>query len=630
MGNCMGSSHSLDPNVQAILNEINKATPSTTTTQNKELREETKQFLNTAQQYLNCRKQMDAKYAEIDPESTLANLDIKADSGGIELKDSHNPMSYKKEYQQQASDGSPVHKLTELYDAAQTAQQVYQGVIQQLVDKVMKAHVDVADCSAEKPDDGATPGVKVQFAPLKGRERAQEKADDDYSNRVPGPGASWLYDIVRGSVKFSTTEQIAMCLKLIQADPTIHIVKAKNRFKNPTLTGYRDFNLCIRIDTPQGFQHICEIQIHLAPIKQLSIDLNSHKHYEYFRSYFDGSTESLTNRLEDLQQIVEEHTQTVVRTRSIEGSDGVLDESLLQRLLDKGQNENRIDRLGDLFREYLCEYDWSLRAYAKLLNIRLRKHGFDSVLVASTLKEMAQVLQDQRRLEDSIHFFQQCLDIQKRVLGENHLEVANTLCSMAQVLRFQGKIDEAREFLEQGLVLKKESLGEEHISVANTYNTIGGVYFNMRELDKAVEYFQQSLTIYMSVIGEDHKFIANTYNNMALVLVDQNEYDKAMQHYEECLDIQKRTLGEEHATISTTYSNIGDVYVHKNEPDAAMEYYEKSIEIKKKTLGEDHPSVANIYRNMVKALKQKGDMTQAMDLEAKAYKIEKSAKKNSR
>ncbi|CAJ1964987.1 unnamed protein product [Cylindrotheca closterium] len=629
----MTSTPSLDPNVQAILDEINKQHPSssTTTTTQKELRAETKQFLHTAQEYLECRKQMDAKYAEIDPDSTIANLDIQTDSGGIisDQTGTDNQMAYKKEYQQQSLNGAPVTKLTELYDAATAAQQVYQEVVQQLVDKVTESCAHVAGVSEGKI--GAdTAGAKLQFAPLKGRERAQEKADDDYSDRVPGPGTSWLYDVVRGSVKFSTAEQIAKCLELIQADPTMHIVKAKNRFKNPTLTGYRDFNLCIRIDTQRGFHHVCEIQIHLGPIKQLSIDLSSHKHYEYFRSYFDGSTDSLAARLEDLQQIVQEHTETVIRTRSID-SNGVLDEGILQRLLDKGQNEDRIDRLADLFREYLCEYDWSLRAYAKLLNIRLRKHnGPNDAAVASTFKEMAQVLQHQRRLEDSISFFQQSLDIQKRVLGEDHLEVANTLSSMAAVLRFQGKIDEAMDVLQQGLTLKKQALGEEHISVANTYNTIGGVYFNKRELDKAMKYFQRSLEIYMNVIGEDHKFIANTFNNIALVLVDQAEYDKAMQQYKGCLDIQKRTLGEEHAVISTTYSNIGDVYVHKKDPDTALKYYEMSIEIKQKTLGEDHPSVANIYRNMVKALKQKGDMTQAMDLEAKAYRIEKAAKKSNR
>ena len=120
-----------------------------------------------------------------------------------------------------------------------------------------------------------TTDCKVTFAPLKGRVRAQEKADDDYGKRTPGPAECLLYDIVRGSVEFSTAEKLIQCLEWLQNDPTIHIVKAKNRFQTPTLTGYRDLNLHIRIPG----EHICELQIHHHAIRQLNIELKSHDFY---------------------------------------------------------------------------------------------------------------------------------------------------------------------------------------------------------------------------------------------------------------------------------------------------------------------------------------------------------------
>ena len=45
----------------------------------------------------------------------------------------------------------------------------------------------------------------------------------------------------------------------------VEIVKLKNRFKNPTPSGFRDFNfaLKLKVQTPSGdfFHHVCELQV---------------------------------------------------------------------------------------------------------------------------------------------------------------------------------------------------------------------------------------------------------------------------------------------------------------------------------------------------------------------------------
>mmetsp|Transcript_16208 Transcript_16208/g.39626 ORF Transcript_16208/g.39626 Transcript_16208/m.39626 type:complete len:105 (-) Transcript_16208:254-568(-) len=77
--------------------------------------------------------------------------------------------------------------------------------------------------------------------------RAEAKADDDYAHRRPGPGVSWLYDIVRASILFSDADQIAACLEILHSNPSIHIATARNRFAKPTLTGYRDLKFCVQM-----------------------------------------------------------------------------------------------------------------------------------------------------------------------------------------------------------------------------------------------------------------------------------------------------------------------------------------------------------------------------------------------
>ena len=90
------------------------------------------------------------------------------------------------------------------------------------------------------------------YVPLKGRQRALEKAQNEFHDKDPGPDIAWLSDINRLSVIFETVEQIIVCLELIRDSNQLQIVRAKHRFKYPTLTGYRDFNLKFRLKSADG------------------------------------------------------------------------------------------------------------------------------------------------------------------------------------------------------------------------------------------------------------------------------------------------------------------------------------------------------------------------------------------
>ncbi len=66
------------------------------------------------------------------------------------------------------------------------------------------------------------------------------------------------------------------------------MIRLKNRFAKPTPSGFRDLNLNARV-TVSGKDnlpvvHICELQVHLRPLKDLDYALGSHKVYEKFSS----------------------------------------------------------------------------------------------------------------------------------------------------------------------------------------------------------------------------------------------------------------------------------------------------------------------------------------------------------
>ena len=67
------------------------------------------------------------------------------------------------------------------------------------------------------------------------------------------------------------------------------MIRLQNRFERPTVTGYRDANLSLRITLEDGTKHVCELQVHLRKLKTLAAELKSHETYELFRSMFHGN-----------------------------------------------------------------------------------------------------------------------------------------------------------------------------------------------------------------------------------------------------------------------------------------------------------------------------------------------------
>jgi tetratricopeptide (TPR) repeat protein len=369
-----------------------------------------------------------------------------------------------------------------------------------------------------------------------------------------------------------------------------------------------DSNIQVQIEMPQGFKHICEIQIHHKQINKLNSELESHHYYEYFRSYFSGATTSLKERLDDLTMI---------------GRGGELDDYLLHQLLERNEDEGRLERLGVLFEFSLCEYYWALGVYGRLFELRMQMHGPSHPLVAKTYIKLANVLQKQGKLDESMELYKASHAINTRTHGEEHLSVASIYDSMAMVLMEQDKLDEAIILFNKALVVNMRSLGADHSSVANTYNNIAVVHQKWGNLEKAMGLYEKALEINKKCFGERHFSVAATYNNIALILMTQCKFDASMVLYEKSLEIYNKTLGEGHSDVAKAYYNMALVHKAQGNLNEAMELYERSLEIDKKNLGEKHSSVAHTYQSMALILQDQGKQDEAMALYDKALAIKR-------
>jgi hypothetical protein len=116
------------------------------------------------------------------------------------------------------------------------------------------------------------PGGIVVVAPPKGQKRAEEKVRQELNGDW-----SQLLDASRATVAVDSLEELDAVLKKLEASD-MQVVRASDRFTNPTDVGYRDIKLNVK--TPND--GIGELQLHVKSI--LVAKNEAHHHYEVMRS----------------------------------------------------------------------------------------------------------------------------------------------------------------------------------------------------------------------------------------------------------------------------------------------------------------------------------------------------------
>ncbi|KAL3938790.1 MAG: hypothetical protein SGBAC_006376 [Bacillariaceae sp.] len=481
-----------------------------------ELRPHALKYIQTIDAHLKCFDQLAELYNEVDPSHKLANYD---------MPDAEHPIQ-----QLSTTSDDPVKNLDELYEVAEAMLPVFTAKIESLL-------------AQGNNSEEESSGMEFKLPPwqhkLKRRQRASEKAEDDYSEKRPGPPESWLNDIVRGSVVFNDADQLLLFLELVCGDESIEIVKSKNRFRNPTIAGYRDWHLQIQISTEDGnMKHTCELQLHLDTIKEAGGRLGSYDYYEFFRLYHVG-TNTLEERMDDLRIICD---------------GGSLNTTTLGNIMKNPLESSRMLRLADLFGLHMNEYQ---------LALVITNATRTSLEPRDWYTRMGNLFWQQGKPEDAMGMYERALAIRMSALRPDHVDTAEAYTNMADALANQGRLVEAMGLYQTALDIELKTLGPDHADVAATYNKMAKLLSNQGKLDEALATHQKALDIQLDALGPDHPYTAHTYASMANVLQNQGNLDEALTFYQMAMVIFFKVRGPDHADTVHTYANMATVLNQK-------------------------------------------------------------------
>jgi len=502
-------------------------------------------------------------------------------------------------------DGEPAASLDALYEVAALASVQFEEIM-----------------TAACPD-----GVTLKIAPLKGRDRAGAKARDEYKDKT-APCYSWLFDITRGAALCQTEEALVGLYKALEADDRVDIVRTKNRFAPPLFNGYQDIlmNVAVKVE---NVSHMCELQIHLMPIKDSEALHRSHTVYEYFRSFFLGNSDAVAQRLEMLCKLPVDQAEDV----------GELVDHVLRDFEDEAPYRANALYWGDDDRELayasddkllggLCELLKSIQEYSGVVRVReailaekAREFGAKSGFVGEALYNLGNSYQQLGDYAKQRDVYERALPIYEREHGSDDAEVAHVLTDLGNAYGNLGDQVKKRDMLERALPIYEREHGNDSTQVAAMLRDLGNAYGRSGDQAKKQDMLERALAIQERAYGRDHPEVALTLTDLGNVYGRLGHQAKKRDMLERALAIQERAYGRDHPDVVPTLFNLGSVHVDLGDNAKAREFFARALAIAERAYGSDHAELGITLFNLGNVHENLGEKTKAREYIARALAI---------
>ena len=546
-------------------------------------------FYERLKHFTDVQRKVEDKMARLDSQGKMKAIEVTTHSGGIMEEDG----TYKTMYQQQDAEGQVARNLGEVYEAAYQIKQALRDLLDRIVDKVKG--LDYVD---------------AKIVELKPRDRANEKAREEYLTRTPGPPETWIWDILRSSITCKTIKQMENVNKFLSKKA--HIIQAKNRFVSPAYSGYRDLLYHVLIDWQykEGVQFVAEIQVHHKGVQDLEKMYGLLNHYRYFRPCFSGASRSTEETMQDLVYL-QDH--------------GKIDDDLMSQLLGF-EDADQLTMYARLFNEKLEDYDRCLQLYSRVLVLQEASIGEIHAKTAATYQGVGLVQAKKGSFDKALRSLQKCLEIQEEVFGSYSPEVAITRSHLGNTIRQRGdagdELMEHRGALQQyrkALVIRERCLGEDHLDVAGSYQDIGESLCQLGDFQGALAAYRESLSILESLLGENHADVAAAHSLLGHVLHQQGDFEASMEEYNIALAIRDEVFGKSSAAAAVSHTEIGKLICEVEDFEEAEARHRKALRIRETVIGRESPEASESHYNIGFTLNQKGDYAGALAEHKIAY-----------
>jgi tetratricopeptide (TPR) repeat protein len=213
--------------------------------------------------------------------------------------------------------------------------------------------------------------------------------------------------------------------------------------------------------------------------------------------------------------------------------------------------------------------------------------------------------------------YERALAIREKLLGPEHPGTATSLNNLASVLEAQGDVAAARPLYERALAIYEKVLGPEHSSTATMLNNLALLLHAHGDLAGARSLHERALAIYEKVLGPEHPRTATSLSNLARLLSATGHAKEAEPLFQRAIAIGKKTLGPDHPLTQRYCSHCARLFLDTRRSDEALIMAEAALAVHAATNGPGHSWTKDSARITADALDRLGRGAEAEALRAR-------------
>jgi CHAT domain-containing protein/tetratricopeptide (TPR) repeat protein len=237
--------------------------------------------------------------------------------------------------------------------------------------------------------------------------------------------------------------------------------------------------------------------------------------------------------------------------------------------------------------------------------------GPDDPATATSLSNLAGLLDDGGSFEEARPLFERALAIDEKALGPEHLETATDLNNLALLYEHEGRLELARPLLERALAIHEKTVGPEDPLTATNLNNLGLLLEQEGDYEGARHRFERSLAVDEKAYGPEHPSTALDLSNLAVVLERERKLDEARATGQRALAIRQKVLGPEHPDTLRSVEILAAIFHGLGRLDEARSLHERALAIQERVLGPEHPDVATTLHNVAALFESQRDYAEA-------------------
>lgn len=302
------------------------------------------------------------------------------------------------------------------------------------------------------------------------------------------------------------------------------------------------------------------------------------------------------------------------RALKISEKAGVAEENLAPLLSSLARLEERAGR-----------FEEASRAYERVLAIREKQNGADSLEVASALIDLAWLRDKQKRLGETERLYRRALVIRENALGADHADVGWIVAQLAVIAGNSGRYAEAERLYLRSNAIREKSYGSSDARLASGLNNLGLLYVALARHSEALPLFMRALAIHEATSGPDSADVASDLLNIAALKYQKGELDESERLFRRCLQIREKLFEPDSDMIAQTLNYLAVLLHGRGRYAEAEPLYKRALAIREKTLDANDPWIAWLLNGLGELYLDQGRDGEAAPLIDRALAIREKA-----